>query len=260
MRGSFPVILILFVIAVGYVLWHLWRITPSGWPVKLAVTAAFVLWFATMFAGFSLTENLPLREASIVYNLGHPWMIAFLYALILFLLADIAVLCRILPGSLLKDSLAGLLGVVTIVAAVMFAGSLHYHHKYRERLEIKTQKPLERPLNIVLASDLHLGYLNDRKEFARWVDLINAENPDLVLLAGDVADRSVRALREGGFVDEFNKISAPVYTGVTDAIYEKSWGHHVRSKTRYYISSGMGAWGAGMRVGSRSEYLVLHLY
>ena len=46
---------------------------------------------------------------------------------------------------------------------------------------------------------------------------------------------------------------------VTDAMYEKSWGHHQRGNTRYYISSGLGIWGAKIRIGTRSEYLVLHI-
>jgi hypothetical protein len=46
---------------------------------------------------------------------------------------------------------------------------------------------------------------------------------------------------------------------ITDAIYEKSWGHHQRGNTRYYITSGLGIWGPRIRIGTRSEYLVLTL-
>ena len=46
---------------------------------------------------------------------------------------------------------------------------------------------------------------------------------------------------------------------LTDAIFEKSWGRHVRGKTQYYVSSGLGIWGAKIRIGTRSEYLVLQV-
>ena len=46
---------------------------------------------------------------------------------------------------------------------------------------------------------------------------------------------------------------------VTDAMYEKSWGHHTRGNTRYYVSSGLGIWGPKIRICTRSEYLVLHI-
>lgn len=42
-------------------------------------------------------------------------------------------------------------------------------------------------------------------------------------------------------------------------MFEKSWGRHRRGGTRYYVSSGLGIWGAKIRLGTRSEYLVLHL-
>ena len=45
----------------------------------------------------------------------------------------------------------------------------------------------------------------------------------------------------------------------TDLMFEKSWGPYRKGDTRYYISSGLGLWGAKIRVGTRSEYLVLTL-
>ena len=46
---------------------------------------------------------------------------------------------------------------------------------------------------------------------------------------------------------------------LTDAIFEKSWGLHQRGNTQYYVSSGLGIWGPKIRIGTRSEYLVLHI-
>jgi predicted MPP superfamily phosphohydrolase len=94
----------------------------------------------------------------------------------------------------------------------MTAGCIHYHHKYREELTIHTDKPLDKPLTIVLASDLHIGYHNRKGELGRWIDLMNAENPDLVLIGGDIVDRSVRTVLECGFADEFKRLKAPIYT------------------------------------------------
>ena len=45
-----------------------------------------------------------------------------------------------------------------------------------------------------MLGDMHLGYHNGRHELARWIDLINAEHPDLVLIGGDIIDISVRPL------------------------------------------------------------------
>ena len=47
---------------------------------------------------------------------------------------------------------------------------------------------------------------------------------------------------------------------ITDAIFEKSWGPYQKGSTQYYISSGLGIWGPKIRIGTRSEYLVLQIF
>ena len=178
------VILALVIGLIAYVSWHLWRLTPSGWPLKLTVMGVFLLWMISFFVAFFVTERVPVKVATVFYEVGNTWLIAFLYLLIIFLLADIGSLCHVLPKAYLRDSLTGLLSVVGIVAVVLTLGGLQYHRKHREELTITTAKPLEKPLTIVLASDLHIGYHNRKAELARWVDLINAEKPDLVLIGG----------------------------------------------------------------------------
>jgi predicted MPP superfamily phosphohydrolase len=78
-------------------------------------------------------------------------------------------------------------------------------------LELKSSKPLPKDYKVVMASDLHLGYHNPRKELARWVDMINAERPDFILIAGDIIDGSMRPLIEERMAEEFHRLQAPVY-------------------------------------------------
>ncbi len=46
---------------------------------------------------------------------------------------------------------------------------------------------------------------------------------------------------------------------IEDAIYEDAYGPCTKGQTRYYVTSGMGIWGAKFRIGTRSEYLVARL-
>ena len=355
MRPGVIFILALIIALVSYICWHLWRITPQGW--KLAVVGVFVLWMASLFVGYAINDRIPMGAASVLYEVGNTWIIAFLYLLLVFIVADTAAVCHLLPKAFLKDSAAGLGTVVGLVAVILTIGGIHYHHKYRVQQTITTAKPLEKPLTIVLASDLHIGYHNRKPELAHWVNLINAEKSDLVLFGGDVIDLSLRPVFEGNYAEEFHRVEAPMMTvlgnhefysdvtraeqffqdagilllrdsvahfkgldiigrndrtsperaeladlaknldgftivldhqpyhleeaeaaginfqfsghthrgqvwplsWITDAMYEKGWGHHRRGNTQYYVSSGLGIWGAKIRVGTRSEYLVLHL-
>ena len=79
-------------------------------------------------------------------------------------------------------------------------------------MTIVTDKPLEKPLTVVLASDLHIGYHNRKPELARWENLINAEKTNLILFGGDVIDLSLRPVIEGNYQDEFHRLEAPVMT------------------------------------------------
>ena len=146
-------------------------------------------------------ERVPVKLATVWYEVGNTWLIAFLYLLLLFILADVASICHLLPKDFLKDSRVGLWSVFGIVTLVMSLGSIHYHHKYREELTITTDKPLEKPLTVVLASDLHIGYHNRKAELGRWVNMINAEHPDLILIGGDIIDMSLRPVEEGNYAE-----------------------------------------------------------
>lgn len=39
----FIILLALVILLTGYVSWHLWRLTPLGWPLKLTITGLFLL-------------------------------------------------------------------------------------------------------------------------------------------------------------------------------------------------------------------------
>jgi len=257
-------------------------------------------------------------------------------------------------------SLRGTVCVLVIMAGVFTYGYFHYLDKTRQTLELTTEKPLGKPMTIVMISDLHLGYHNRIGEFNKWVDMINRENPDLILIGGDILDGSIRAVRHQHIAEAFHRFKAPVYaclgnheyisgidearkfykdaginllvdsvavfgdiniigrddrsaitrntlavvdaqvkdrnkysilldhqpynlekaqeqdidfqlsghthygqmwpiSWVEDMMYEDAWGPLVKGNTRYYVTSGIGQWGAKFRVGTRSEYLVAHL-
>lgn len=61
-----------------------------------------------------------------------------------------------------------------------------------------------------MVSDLHLGYHNRKAEWQRWVKMINAENPDLIVVAGDIIDGHMRPLLDEDMASDFKQFKAPV--------------------------------------------------
>jgi hypothetical protein len=120
-------------------------------------------------------------------------------------------LIHLVPKNLIYNNGYTALGIFVLLLGIFVYGNLHYNNKVRVPLEIRSQNPLSREYKIVMASDLHIGYHNPRKELARWVDIINAENPDFILIAGDIIDGSMRPIIEERMYEEFRRLKAPVY-------------------------------------------------
>lgn len=208
---------VLPLLGAGYVSWRIWHLLPWGSVVSSVAVALVWLGLAVMIGNFVVgLDKVPLAIAKMLYEIGNSWIFILLYLVMLFLLIDVARLVHLLPRSLTEHSWQGTLAVAVLMVGIFVYGNIHYRDK-----KIVELKALAKNLagngegndvkTIVMMSDLHLGYHNDRKEFSRWVDMINAQNPDLILIAGDIIDISVRPLIEEKVSEEFKRLKAPVY-------------------------------------------------
>lgn len=97
-------------------------------------------------------------------------------------------------------------GVLIFTTVYLCIGWYLANHIWATRYELSTEKDLgPKPLTVVLFADSHVGTTFDGEGFAEEMKRIEAENPDLVLIAGDFVDdsttkedmlRSVQALGE----------------------------------------------------------------
>ena len=131
--------------------------------------------------------------------------------LMLFAVIDLGRLLHIINNGFAINSLAGTVTVATVLIAIFTYGNIHYHTKVRQPLQLYSQGKVTKPIKVVLMSDLHLGFHNRRTDFSKWVDLINAENPDLILIA-DIIDIKVYPLLREDVASEWKRLKAPVYS------------------------------------------------
>lgn len=217
------IFLALPIVGLGYALWHIWQILPFSHSWRWAIVGICIALFLTMFLVFSGTiEKMPLRLAMTTYEIGTSVIFILLYLVMIFLVLDIARWTHLIPKEWLFNNAYSTLGILALMVFIFSYGYIHYLDKVRVPLEIKTAKaigsgigtsethPEKDSIKIVLLSDLHLGYHNRRAEFRKWVDKINNENPDLILIGGDIIDISVRPLLEENVAEEFHRFNAPV--------------------------------------------------
>jgi len=204
--------LLLPVAALSYIGWHVWVLLPLGAFWRTVLITVMVACFLTIILDFTgRLDTLPLPLARTLYEVGTSSLMILLYAVLLFLVFDIGRLVRLVPKSVLYDNWWTTAAVAAVLTGVFVYANLHYRHKVRVPLELRTEKKLPKQYTIVMASDLHLGYHNPRTELRRWIDLINAEHPDFILIAGDIIDISIRPLVEEDMAAEFRRLEAPVY-------------------------------------------------
>ncbi len=204
--------MVLPLLAVVYIVWHVWVLLPLSALWKSLIIAVGVCCFALLFASVARKfDSLPLPVAQAAYEIGTSSIIILLYLVMLFLVLDLGRLVHLVPRSLLYHNWQSALAIFVLIFGIFLYGNLHYKNKVRVPLELKSSKPLPKEYRIVMLSDLHLGYHNPRKELARWVDMINQEKPDFILVAGDIIDGSMRPLLEEKMHEEFLRLKAPVY-------------------------------------------------
>lgn len=218
MNMTFLLPLILMLGGVGYSAWRIASIMPLSpawrWAIAL-LWASMLLLFVLMFA---LRNNMPIAAIRVLYPLTTSWIFYLLYAVMLFLFIDFL---RLIPAlrPLLAPSWALTMIVWSVLAGIFVYGSYKYRKKERVALSLPLERKTARPLRIVAISDMHLGYTIGKGELAEWVQLINAEKPDLVLIAGDIVDGDTRPLRDGSVAEELNKLTAPVYASLGNHEY-----------------------------------------
>ena len=88
-----------------------------------------------------------------------------------------------------------------------------------------------------MASDLHLGNVIRKGRLIKWVNLINSQNPDIIILDGDIFDHSYIAVESQNMDVELRRLHAKYgvfavpgnhdyYTGIDKVIaYLQKFGH-----------------------------------
>lgn len=219
----FIIVFIVYLLINYYVFRHFWIAMPPTTVGRVILVSFAVIAVTSFFISFLVGNSLPIGLTSFLYKVGTAWLFIMLYFFLVMAAKDLFgltnKLLHFMPSDAItrytKDNWAGLGLMIGFIALLMVCGYLKYQWKVRVELPIHIYKTFgdtisPKSLRIVAISDLHLGYGIGEKEFEKWVDLINAENPDIVLIAGDIIDNSVRPLSEGRYAEAFHKIKAPM--------------------------------------------------
>ena len=120
----------------------------------------------------------------LLYNMS-AMVVVLLELMFAFLLTDLVFL--FLPKGESRD-LQCILGLILGVLILTIA-FFNAHHVFRKQYDLTTDKTLPQgQLRIILIADAHLGVTLNAKNFQKQADRISAEEPDIVVIAGDYVD------------------------------------------------------------------------
>lgn len=196
----FAAILLLYLIGNSYVFYSYSPIVANTTTEVqiLFVLLALILTFSILLF-FAIGKRIPVYLASSLYKVGTGWFMLIIQAFLLTAVLDLARLANTLfihSNSWFFDASSPKRGALLVGATLLvaFLGHINYLKKRRVELNLKVDKELPKDLKIVLLTDMHLGYAIENKELKSWVNLVNKEQADLVLIAGDIIDVSLLPL------------------------------------------------------------------
>jgi len=179
----------------------------------------FIIIYGLIVLAFPLAETLSHVSGMEWTNpiiLGGYFSLPLLLYLILFvILQDLALgvarLTTILPKATVESQpfrRARLFLILAVPVIVVVMGAVRNNHPHIREYSVEVpQKSSEiRQLKIAFIADFHLRETTSRRLMERFVEKVNAANPDIVLIGGDVLEGDRQEERLGEFEAQFRRL------------------------------------------------------
>ena len=211
--GFFVVVFSIFAALFGYVGLRGWQslaLYPSARPVYLVI---YLLLFVCSMVGLIFGDSMPLPLAKAITFTGYSFLLVVAYLLLCFSVVDVIRMANYLfhfaPAGMTSFRFWSMMSGLLVIAIAMIIGNYKFNHPEIVHLELQSNKPVQnKEIKIVAASDIHLGNDIDKNYLKKYVQLINDQHPDIILLAGDICDRSLKPLMHQKMNEELENLNA----------------------------------------------------
>jgi uncharacterized protein len=195
-----------------------WQALPKGGILQPIYIAVFLICSLSFFVVLAFGEKMAPTFSAIFENIGGFWMIALLYFLIAALFIDLIRLTDhifgIYPDFIRANyplvKLISLGSVLLVLLALTVVGYIRFSNPQVVKLNLDIPKNgnYMDSLSIIAATDVHLGDMIRKGRLVKYVELINNQNPDIILLVGDLFDRNMHTVEEQHMDTVLQKLKA----------------------------------------------------
>jgi len=205
-----------------YVFWRGWQILPDKKIYKIPFAAIFAIELILYLIGFAGGNKLPSEFFHFILTTSLSWVIFIFYMMILLLLFDTGRLVCYLKNKQAKNSTSKRKSLkirriyyycsVFVTVLIMIWGYRAYLNPAVVEKDVVVNKGTPSGvtnLRIVVASDLHIGLINNKEIVQMQVNKIMKQQPDLILIPGDIIDYDLAPLTDQHMDEELKKLKAP---------------------------------------------------
>jgi len=178
-----------------------WQSIPPGSPLRVYYLILFLILAFSFIAGRVLERFWLAIPSNVLIWIGSFWLSAMLYFFLIILLLDFLRLFNhlfpffpsFITGDYARAKQTIALVSIGVVTILITAGHINSLNPRMKTLHLTIPKSVDdtKTVNLVIASDIHLGTLIGKSRFNQIVDRINQLKPDIVLLPGDIVDEDL---------------------------------------------------------------------
>ncbi|MCD7932878.1 MAG: metallophosphoesterase [Tannerellaceae bacterium] len=229
-----------------YIFWRVYQAIPPRKSWRIPVILFFVLEILLFFTGYFLYDILPEKVVIGIFYICNTWYIASLYITMALLLLDFLRLTnrwwkwfpKIVTKNWNRVKLICFFTVLLAATGLMFKAYCNViypvvRHVY---LDIPKKESTRDRLTIAMMSDLHIGEVIGKKLVQRYVDLANAEKPDMIVLVGDILDYESRYAEMAEIEHDLRMLNAPLGVYMVFGNHEYRANRH--AKIRWFEKTG----------------------
>ncbi|MDR1523840.1 MAG: metallophosphoesterase [Tannerella sp.] len=224
----------------SYILWRGRQALPRKKYCRIPFVLALALEILIFFTGYLFHDYLPDRIFIPLMLICNTWYIASMYITIALLILE---LFRLINKrwawypmfvNLYWDRTKIILFIVITagITGLMIFGYHNVRYPSIQHVYLTIPKTVEGrdSLTIVMTSDWHIGEMIRKKQVQHIVKLCNEQNPDIIVIVGDIIDYETRFAEKEHIEEDLQQLHAPLGVYMTLGNHEYRANRHAKLK------------------------------
>lgn len=213
-----------------YICWRGYQAIPPKKSFRIPYLLFFVLELSLFLFGFTFRKELPDSVMIGIQYICNTWYIASIYiTLSLLVLEALRLSDRFFhwfPDWITRHWVQTKRSLFCLIIIGITGLMFRAYHAVIDPVvkEVHITLPKGRSdrdsLTIVMMSDLHIGEMIGKKQVQRFVEMSNAQHPDMVVMVGDIMDYESRFAEKAHIEEDLKQLEAPLGTYVVYGNHE----------------------------------------